>query len=79
MDLILQWGYQREPKLGWCVFRTYAYNFICLWEGYSEVWSVHFYTGAVLVTESLLLGMFKGFHSSVDFWSCSLLKEQVIQ
>jgi len=32
------------------VLRTYTYNFICLWEGHTEVWSVCFHTGAVLVT-----------------------------
>lgn len=50
MDLILQWEYQREPELGWYVFRTYAYNFICLWECQTEMWSVCIHIGAVLFT-----------------------------
>jgi len=48
MDLILQWEYQRQPKLSWCAFSTCAHNFICLWEGHTEIWSVC--TGAVLTT-----------------------------
>jgi hypothetical protein len=35
---------------GWCTLRMYAYNFICLWEGHTEMWNVCFHTGAVLVT-----------------------------